>query len=161
MKVLCIPKSSIGDFMVFWSAFQAWVGECHINLTIVVEERWSSLIREFGCDDVISYPDGNLRHGALDSKIKTWKIQTGEYDLLLDFMGSEASIACVSEVKSTRKGIFCPAIKVSDYEKIVEFSEWEKIAKKYPVEGMRDAIVIARMTGWRTPHILERATLEH
>lgn len=140
--------------MVFWCAYRAWVLDCSVKSTMVCEQRWFGLLKELGCEDVLAVPNGSLRHGTAVSRNPLWKVPEKYYDLLLDFMGSEASIAYSSRINAISKKVFCPAPPSVDYESSFQIEEWNRIAAQVPVEGIRDAMVISRMTGWENPHVL-------
>jgi hypothetical protein len=128
--------------------------ECSVKSTMVCEEKWFKLLGEFGCEDVLASPNGSLRHGSVVSMNQLWKVSEKHYDMLLDFMRSEASIAYSSRINAISKKVFCSAQPSADCGDSLQVEQWNRIVSRVPSEGIRDAMVISRMTGWGNPHVL-------
>jgi ADP-heptose:LPS heptosyltransferase len=163
VKVLCIPKTSLGDFTVFWSAFRPWAEDIEAEITIVAQTNWIRLMPYLGIKKVIEYPIGLLHHGSTSSTdYLIPKINNESWEMSFDFIGSETSINLIRNVRSKNRFFFCPTVECGRECKNLSLNQWTALVNQIPMEGDRDAEVLKYFTGWdnqrsvKTPMFVQR-----
>jgi len=152
VKVLCIPKTSLGDFMVFWSAFRPWAEDFGAEITMVAQTNWIRFMQYAGINRVIEYPIGSLHHGKNSSTHPIARnLNIEKWDLAFDFIGSQASINLMRNIHSKNRFFFCPSAQCGQENKTLSIKQWSALIEKFPMEGDRDAEVLKYFTGWNNP----------
>jgi hypothetical protein len=129
-----------------------------VKSTIVCEERWLELLREFGCEDVLVLPNGSLWHGTVVARNQLWQVSEKHYDMLVDFIRNQASIFDRSRVNAIIKRVICPSMSSDGFEDSFQIEQWNRISAQFTAERIRDAMVISRMTGWGNLNVLMNDT---